>query len=562
MGVPRLALWIQRRFPRSYKRFHTGQFSTVIDHVYLDANGILHSCAQRVYNYGSKKRVMDPYSNKSLEEKRTILFEMFFDTIRDITKIVTPKKTLYIAIDGPAPQAKQAQQRQRRFLAAKTRPSHDGSKFDSNSITPGTVFMHELTKYMNYAIRKEIEENEVFGAFQEVYFSPPTVPGEGEHKIMDFIRSREGTKNDTHCIYGPDGDLLMLALATHLPFVSILREDPFEPATYNFYDMSIVRNELANELSYDTTKRTIDDVINDFMLVGFFVGNDFLPKAQMFLYLEDGLQLMLDVYTESSNFGRRNLLTKGGKLNLDGFIKFVKLVSEKEKEYLLDQAEHVSTEDTEVDLTNHTLLKHVNEGYLDYEAYREDYYAKFLETTDPQTLRSLSTTYVRSMAWVLDYYTTGLRSWSWYYPYHYPPLMLDLADCDLSELSLDFELGQPSLPFVQLLFVLPPQSSHLLPSELRYLSTDPSSPLVEKGYYPLDFKMDYEGKTKEYMGIALLPFVSCSDIVKIYRKHSKSMALFERNKVGKLVKFTSGSKKVVYRSAYGVLETSVKRIET
>ena len=62
----------------------------------------------------------------------------------------------------------------------------------SISIVPGTEFMSGLDEHVEYFIMKKIDGDQEWKDIK-VILSNSQVAGEGEHKIMDFIRKQRGT---------------------------------------------------------------------------------------------------------------------------------------------------------------------------------------------------------------------------------------------------------------------------------------------------------------------------------------------------------------------------------
>ena len=297
------------------------------------------------------------------------MYLAIFKYIDRVFNIIRPRKMIYMAIDGVAPRAKMNQQRSRRYRSAKeiedkreemerlrTEWEQQGRKlppkkaptWDHNVITPGTPFMHTLSKHLRYYIHDRLT-NDAGWKNVKVILSDASVPGEGEHKVMEYIRLQRQQPgydpNTRHAIHGKDADLIMLSLATHEPYFSILRELDLDPRgtrltaeqlrqkhddeqamlrlgeadergpaiscpPFKFIQINIVREYLDLEfrsvpflfpMVYDQ-----EQVIDDFVLFCFFAGNDFLPHLPSLDIHEGAIGDMIRIYKESVSNGRIN----------------------------------------------------------------------------------------------------------------------------------------------------------------------------------------------------------------------------------------------------------------
>ena len=110
----------------------------------------------------------------------------------------------------------------------------------------------------------------------------------------------------------------------------------------------------------------------------------------------------------------------------------------------------------------------------------------------------------------------------------------------------------PLLPFQQLLAVLPPKSSGLLPYPLNNLLLNDDSPLKE--FCPDKFEIDLSGKKHEYQGIVILPMIEPDIVIDAFSKQISVINPIElrRNTLGKTFIYNYDSHTSnVFNSFYG-----------
>ncbi|KAI9783959.1 MAG: 5'-3' exoribonuclease 2 [Geoglossum umbratile] len=395
MGVPALFRWLTQKYPKIVSPVIEEQPLVIdgneipvdttgpnpngdeMDNLYLDMNGIVHPCSH-------------PEDKPPPTTEEEMMLEVFKYTER-VVNMVRPRKLLMIAVDGVAPRAKMNQQRSRRFRSAQEakekdedkveflkmlesqqskKPSNDGAldgektapvikkTWDSNAITPGTPFMDILAASLRYWTAYKLNTDPAWAKIK-VIISDSTVPGEGEHKIMEFIRSQrsspEHDPNTRHVIYGLDADLIMLGLATHEPYFRVLREDVFfqearartcricgqkghKPEEcrgeaknkdgefdekdkaqrlkpFLWLHVPVLREYLEAELFVPSQHHPFDleRAIDDWVFMCFFVGNDFLPHLPSLDIRENGIDTLIAIWRDS-------IPVMGGYLTKDGHV--------------------------------------------------------------------------------------------------------------------------------------------------------------------------------------------------------------------------------------------------
>jgi len=292
-----------------------------------------------------------------------------------LARITCPR--IFVAFDGLVPYAKIVQQRYRRF-----RKADHASVFDRHQISPETPYMRELVRELRVA-------------FPQLTFSGTDEPGEGEHKVFQWLRGLEPDDRKRVAIYGLDADLVLIALAQRsLGDLYLLRDD----------DAFSIRA-LAGALPMD-----VDRYIATCILC---FGNDFMPTLAFYSLREDGHSRALKYELEAAGPIERKVLTerrKPGMGSPDGHALEAQVGAQ-----LMD-------------------------GVVNWEPVCEAFWKTFMWTHEYFT-------------------TSRVPDWCWVYPYAEAPLIQTLLDFSPKPYEMKWEHPTPPFHVTNQLQCILPQAS-------------------------------------------------------------------------------------------------------
>jgi hypothetical protein len=629
MGVPYLYRWLVSRFPRikrtqlpskvwSLSFDANGIIHASAQQAYAYGKHVDRSAGGHPQSGpGKATAALSSYTPQELSARFNYILET---RMKEVIMKINPMELLVIAVDGRAPMAKVQQQRQRRYRSAEN--PERSPVFDSNSITPGTDFMRNL----DVVIQRFITTTRTEIMPPTVLYSPHNSRGEGEHTIMEIFRRlgknptlevsefenniydsksagrrptvtsarRAATaeapmmpSNAVHVVYGLDADLIMLSLISPLRNIYLMREEFTDIVSIDELRASLVaemggkvlenvadtRGPTGGRGVVNLTPRQSQRIgtgteIDDFVLLMYMLGNDFLPHTPALSHMSFSIDVLIDTYREVK-LG----LTKPetGEIRWPNFQRYLMELAKKEST-LLEKVGNIdvkfpseplmqSFEGRQIGGTGGIPIGvmggQVNRSngkfnYLRYNQLWYEYVFKWrgsvddrlrlkmlleiplaespplIDTTQAELVQSMCIDYLTAMAWNYRYYRGGMDAinTTFYYPHYHAPLLYNLAVTLGTIREIDTtKIAAPRVPVDQeytmldtLLCVLPPKSKTLLPREYQalYNATDlrsAGSPIYD--LMPTHFEVDREGANELWQGVAILPFADIKRVVAV-----------------------------------------------
>ena len=406
------------------------------------------------------------------------------ETDKLLKEILTPVEKVYIAVDGQCPMAKMMQQRKRRYMSDwRKKAINDTSDWNSNIVTPGTLFMRDLDAALESYAKHSTHPFKII-------VSPSSEEGEGEQKIFSHMG------HDEQCVvFGLDADLIMLSM--------------MHPNSKN---ITLYRGKEA--LHIEALKNAIEKeyeiTINEYIILCFLLGNDFIPPLSFLKIKNNGIDIVIKKYKSIKL--ENSPLVEGSNINTNQLYRLFCALASCEEDSLSqgikEYERKIVHRPHKLDETNIDSYPLWKKTYL-----TTDYYSTLFHGND---ISKYCTNYIQGVYWTYNYYLNWKQaSKTWYYPYNYSPLIKDIKEHFLhdteSPRDSEFERLLKQFASIQLLIVLPPSCSDMIPyAPIKHLMISIESGIYH--YFPRKFDVETFLKQKLWECHPIMPILVLSEL--------------------------------------------------
>ena len=346
--------------------------------------------------------------------------------------------------------------------------------------------------------RAFIDSGIYFGA-KIVVVSGSDEPGEGEHKMFQYMRSN-ALKTETIAVYGLDADLIMLSLfhCFACENIYIFRESPefgraaledsFDRDELLYLDNRALSRAILNEMGVQDHEKDTRGRIYDYIFACFLLGNDFMPHFPALNIRTHGNYTILETYRKliARYSDRRFISLESGNIQWKWVKLFLQnlaneehrlIVSEYESRHKMEKRFYpTNTQEERMNaFENIPTIYRAEEHYIQpsESGWESRYYdVAFHSHSDTQptnkqkNIDDVCNNYLEGLEWTFKYYTEGCPHWRWKYNYHYPPLLVDLVkkipSFETSYIDETSGINKPFHSNTQLAYVIPPWNHNLL----------------------------------------------------------------------------------------------------
>lgn len=463
MGIPSYF----KRLTDSIPGLVAARVQEKIAYLLFDFNCIVYGCL--------RSASLPPFNPEDADAWEMALCEEVCEELVRLWTTAGKPEHVFLAVDGVVPMAKIKQQRMRRFKSvwlAEQECAHgvrarDAPRWDTNAITPGTGFMSRLGARLQKLC-----------AARKWHVSTSDEPGEGEHKVMDWLRGAAAAKTlqpGAIAIYGLDADLILLSSLAQAMYLEeknpcyLFREAAEFGAGAAASEKSYLYLSIGKLITHlvgnygNTTQFLLDYSVGMSLL-----GNDFLPHGLLLRIRDGGHDTLLKLLRQYHRDGKTLVDPSTNTVLWGNFREFISLLAIDE-DFALLAAIQKKRKTRPMNPRNDTerMMEAVQklplEWFVEKEFLSSDggLLTEWRDVYKVHAPMEASSEYIRGIQWILDYYCGKTVDFMWFYPWHLPPLWSDILMSPLF-VSSTARTSVPIQPEEQLAMVLPMESWHLI----------------------------------------------------------------------------------------------------